>query len=76
MAIVAPRVDAFAELGRAGIQPSAAGASQLRSRKTPHARPAAITSTSTLNSGRVKPETIIRVEAGGGLPTTRSRTSM
>ena len=27
---------------------------------------AAITSTSTLNSGRVKPETIISVEAGGG----------
>lgn len=37
---------------------------------------AAITSTSTLNSGRAKPETIIRVEAGGGAATKRSRTAM
>jgi ribosomal-protein-alanine acetyltransferase len=37
---------------------------------------AAITSTSTLNSGRAKPETIISVEAGGGAATKRSRTTM
>jgi hypothetical protein len=30
---------------------------------------AATISTSTLNSGRVKPDTIIRVDAGGGLAT-------
>ena len=37
---------------------------------------AAITSISTLNAGRVKPETIIRVEAGGGAPTWASRDSI
>lgn len=37
---------------------------------------AATTSTSTLNSSRVKPETIIRVEAGGGSATTASRAFM
>ncbi len=37
---------------------------------------AATTSTSTLNSGLVKPETIISVEAGGGLVTCRSREAM
>ena len=32
---------------------------------------AAIISTSTRNSGRVKPETIIRVEAGGAASSSR-----
>lgn len=34
---------------------------------------AATTSTSTLNSSRVKPDTIIKVEAGGGSATAASR---
>ena len=51
-------------------------AAVLRHAKLPHAGPAAMTSTSTLNSGRAKPETIISVEAGGGSPTSRSRTAM
>ena len=44
----------------------------------PHRQPAfaAIASTSTRNSGRVKPATIISVEAGGGSATKRSRTLM
>jgi transposase len=45
-------------------------------REPPHAGAAAMTSTSTLNSGRAKPETIISVEAGGGSETSRSRTAM
>ena len=37
---------------------------------------AATASISTLNSGRAKPWTTIKVEAGGGLPTNSSRTFM
>lgn len=37
---------------------------------------AASTSISTLNAGRVKPETIISVEAGGGVATCASRDSI
>ena len=42
------------------------GASALPRRRQPCAGPAAITSTSTRNSGRENPVTIISVEAGGG----------
>ena len=44
--------------------------------RAPQSTFAATHSTSTLNCGREKPETIIKVEAGGGSPTWRSRTRM
>jgi dihydroorotase len=64
--------------GCALLRPGAAdaGRRQDRVRGAALAYPAATTSTSTRNSGRVKPPTIISVEAGGGFPTTRSRTAM
>ena len=52
------------------------GGSQRHPRRNHASTLAATTSTSTRNSGRVKPETIIKVEAGGGVPTVRSRTAI
>src|SRR4051812_48052219 len=48
----------------------------LARQTSPVDHPAAIASTSTLNSGRAKPDTIISVEAGAGLANKRSRTSI
>src|SRR3569623_2115753 len=48
----------------------------LASHHTLPAGPAAMTSTSTVNSGRAKPETIISVEAGNGGLNRLLRTSM
>src|SRR5690606_572362 len=69
--IVARQVDPVAGGEHGGM---ILGFAEMSARRQPLA--AAMISTSTLNSSRVKPETIISVEAGGGSRTNRSRTSI
>ena len=62
---------AGAELLRRQVEPEAGGHRSVLGSRRAIARPPwrRSISTSTLNSGRAKPDTIIRVEAGGGAAT-------